>query len=130
MKNIGIIISVILFTSCNYREDKLTIQNNSNKDICCETLIRGIKDSAFYPVSAGIEISPNSGRHPLVRNGILNEMKDQSLDKVLYLVYYNCNDKEFVYKNFKNIIFNKKYLVHQYSINKLDSLNWVVKYQH
>jgi len=47
MKKI-IYLSIIVLTSCHYKNDELKILNNSSSSLCYETVIFNIKDSMYY----------------------------------------------------------------------------------
>jgi len=120
---------VILISGCEYGKEKLAIQNNSNNDICYQTLILRKGSKAFYQVSAGGEIKANGLDHPVVRRPISNEIDEYSSNKILYIIFYRCTDQEYVYQNIGSVVYNKKYATKKYFIKDLDSLNWLIKYE-
>jgi hypothetical protein len=119
----------ILLVSCDYSKDKLIIQNNSKKEICYQTLVSNKANHVFYQVSAGGEIKAGSYNSPLVRQDIFTVIENSSSDKKLYVVFHDCNDKEYVYKHINSIVFDKRYIIKSFYKKDLDSLQWVIKYE-
>jgi hypothetical protein len=114
--------------SCHYKKDKLKIKNNTAKDIYYDVILKYRYENTYYGAASGGRIKPNTYDSPAVRGTILHEMNENSFEKILYIVYFNAKDLEYVYKNENTIIFNKKFHVDKYSIRELDSMKWIINY--
>lgn len=130
---IFILFIVVIFYSCNYTRDKLSILNASNYEIFYETIIISKETLKYYQVSGGAKINPNSYSSPIVRGGYKNTIRynllENSLDGYLYIVFYNKTDQIFVYKNINNIVNNNNFITIKYHLSELDNINWVIKYE-
>lgn len=121
-----LLINTFFIISCHYTDDKLIIKNNSQNEICYETLIKSKKK--YDQISGGGKIKINGSESPSVRSSISKEINENSSNKILYIVYYNFEDLQFVNNNLNTIVNNKKFKVDKYSLKELDSMNWVVSY--
>jgi hypothetical protein len=128
MKKIFVLSLFLVFIACDYSKDKLRIINNSKEDVHYETLIKNKENYVFYQISAGGEININDTSSPLVRTPIIDLINENSVDSILYIVFYNKIDQQYVYKNINRIIFDKKYITYKYSKKELDNMNWIVSY--
>ncbi|MEY2692208.1 MAG: hypothetical protein RIT03_598 [Bacteroidota bacterium] len=129
MKKITALISIFILTSCHYSKDKLVIKNNSKLIICYETLIKN--RTAYYQISGGGKIKSFSFDSPPVRgnsNSIKYALENESIDKILYVVYYDLKDLEYVNKNLNTIISNKNFQTDTYTLKELNSLNWEINF--
>lgn len=117
-----------ILSSCGYTNDKLKIFNNSDTDICYQTLIKD-DDGTYFQASAGDCVDKGKSTSPVVRGSIEYKIEQNSIDKVLYIVYYKKKDQEYIFKNIKTIIFNKKFKNDKYSLEKLNENNWKIFYQ-
>ncbi|MEI7510418.1 MAG: hypothetical protein WCJ62_13260 [Flavobacterium sp.] len=126
MKVYTLIILILTLTGCGYTTDKLIIKNNSDKNVCYETLITN--NEGYYQASAGGEVVSKKTNSPTTRGAIWYQMEKESSDKILYVVYYDSIDREYVYKNIKTIVNDGKFKVNKYSLKELDSLKWVIIY--
>ncbi len=122
------LVSAFVITSCHYKKDKLKIKNNSTNNIYYHIILKFRDENTYYGPAVGGKIAPNTYDSPGVRSTILHEMETNSYNKMLYIVYFNVEDREYVYKNENTVIFNKKFKVDKYSLNELDSINWAVSY--
>jgi hypothetical protein len=113
--------------SCGYNNDKLKIYNKSNSSICYETLIKD-REGEYFQASAGDCIDLGKNSSPPLIGSIEYNMEQSSIDKVLYIVYYNRQDQEYVYKNIKTIVHNKKFKTDKYTLETLSRRNWKVIY--
>ena len=124
----SIFIIVFCLTGCEYHQDRLLIQNGTKKEICSELLIQNKVDGKYQEVAANLEIQPYKSGHPISRSSISFELQNNSVDSILYIVVHNYSDREYVFKNIDNLVFDKRFKTKRFSKSKLDSLNWTVKY--
>jgi hypothetical protein len=129
MKKIILILITFLMFSCNYTKDRLVLVNKTGeKDICYSTYLISCDSKAFYEASAGGEFGTlYKESSPLVRTPILDLVNENSLDKTLYIVLYKKSEKDFVFKNGKNIPYNKRFKTLKYTLNELNNLNWIIE---
>jgi hypothetical protein len=55
-------------------------------------------------------------------------LENESIDKILYVVYYDLKDLEYVNKNLNTIISNKNFQTDTYTLKELNSLNWEINF--
>ena len=96
------------------------IENKSSSDICYEPILLLKQDSTFRQASTSRTALARGADHPGVRLPISYQLDNFSLDKKLYVVFFNCNDREYVFKNIRTIVNNKKFLVKTFSKEELD----------
>ncbi len=122
-----VFIVAFFVVGCHYRQDRLLIQNDAGEKICCEILIKNKSSSVYYEVAANLEIETNKSAHPISRSSISAELKNNSADSILYIIFHNCDDREYIFNNIDSIVFDKRFNVSKYSHSKLDSLSWRIK---
>jgi hypothetical protein len=126
--NIIFVTSISFIVGCEYRPDRLMIENKSSSDICYEPILLMKQDSTFRQASTSGTALAQGADHPGVRLPIAYQLDNYSLDKKLYVVFFNCNDRGYVFKNLRTVVFNKRFIVRSFDKNELDSLGWVIKY--
>lgn len=130
------IFSVIfILVSCGYSKDKLVIKNTTNEDICYDLLAKDVSKSVYYQVSTGGKIKKFTSESPIIHTtirSISDEIKDETNDGNLYILFHNEDIQDYVYSNMHNnmdnLIHNKNIKSHKYSVKELDSLNWIITY--
>jgi hypothetical protein len=128
MKKTVTFLFFLFFLSCGYHEDKLKIKNNSEKPISYWPMLKNKDSGFFYGVGITREIEPGKDESPSLIGSIAYRMQEDKSDKVLYVIFFNEIDRQFVYKNSKDIVLDKKFKVLRYSFKELDSLNWHIEY--
>ncbi len=126
MKYLYYLLFIVLI-SCGYSNDKLLIRNDTSKKINFSTLVKG-KNNDFIDASMGGLIYAKDSTHPVIRTSILYALNKKSIDTTLYIVFYDSDKIEFVYKHLDSIVFMKSFITKRYTKAKLDSLKWVITY--
>ena len=124
----SILIIFFFITGCQYKPDKLLIRNGTKKEICSEILIKNKIDDKYKAVAANLVILPHHSGHPTRKYSILFELQNNSADSILYIVFHNYSDRDYVFKNIDNSVFDKRFKLKKFSIIALDNLNWTVNY--
>jgi hypothetical protein len=122
------ILLIFFSLSCTYGVDKLVVKNNSKSNICYQVLIKYKNKNSYYHAGVGKEMEPNSKNSPVIKETILDAMKEFSNDKILYIIYYTVKDRDYVHENLEHIVGSKKIKIDRYSLKELDSMNWVISY--
>ncbi len=120
-------IVTLMILGCEYHQDKLMIKNTTSSDICFETLIK-TSSGKYIQVSAGDKIHSNSSVNPITRTDIADELNSKSFDKILYLVFFDCTQNDYVNHNIDSLVIQKLFFVKKYNAKQLDSANWHVTY--
>lgn len=117
-----------LMVGCCYQNDKLLIINKSKREIYYTTLLKSKVDSTYFSNSGGGNIEINGTSNPIVRQSISSTIDELSAEKMLYVVYFDLKEQEFVYKNINSILTNPKVKVNKYSKKELENLNWILEF--
>ena len=125
--NFFLIVLSLTILSCGYNNDKLKIYNKSNGPICYETLIKDA-EGTYFQVSSGDCIDMGKISSPPLIGSIEYKMEQSSIDKILYIVYYNRKNEEYVYKNLKTIVNDENYKTEKYTLESLNRAQWKVIY--
>lgn len=126
-----LIVLLLIFTRCEYNKDKLKIKNETSNKLFCETITIDKEDYNYHQNSGGAIISAHSVGSPIVRGGensIKSDILQNSVDGYLYIIYYFQKDQEYINKNIRTIIFDKRFKVGKYNLKELDSLDWTITY--
>lgn len=123
-----VVFTAFIFLNCHYRKDELVITNNTNDEVCYETLAKNKKQNIYFQASAGGKIKPHGRDSPLVRGSIKYTIQDSLADNTLYIVFYNLKEREYIYKNINNLVGNGKYIVRRFSRKELDKKKWMISY--
>lgn len=123
-----LILFAFLNVSCHYSKDKLIIYNISKREIYYTTILKSKDDNSYFSNSGGGNIEINGFSNPIVRQTISSTIDELSAEKILYIVYFDSKDQEFVYKNINTILTNSKVKVKKYSKIELQNLNWKIKF--
>ncbi|QLL57382.1 MULTISPECIES: hypothetical protein [Empedobacter] len=129
MKKI-IYLSIIVLTSCHYKNDELKILNNSSSSLCYETVIFNIKDSMYYLGPASDKLATEQIKSPIVKTSIRSKINNEKYNGILYIYFLPCNKREEFWNNTDSImkkqIDNIKML--KFTEEQLDSIDWLVIY--
>lgn len=117
-----------LMVNCHYHDDNLVIKNNSNKTIRYETLTKSVFYNEYYQISGGGKIDAHNTDSPPVRESIKDELENEASDKNLYVVFYDTEYQDYIYKNINSIAISGKFKVAKYSKNELEKMGWVINY--
>ncbi|MGZ9677502.1 hypothetical protein [Flavobacterium sp. GNP001] len=126
-----LIVLLLIFTRCEYNKDKLKIKNETSNKLFCETITIDKEDYNYHQNSGGAIIPAHSVGSPIVRGGensIKSDILQNSVDGYLYIIYYFQKDQEYINKNIRTIIFDKRFKVGKYNLKELDSLGWTITY--
>ena len=126
--NYFVLVTFLLSISCHYHEDNLIIKNNSNKNICYQTLTRSVVDGEYYEISGGGEIESHKTDSPPVRGSIENSIEDKQSDKNLYVIFYEWKQFDFIIKDITKSVESGKFQVEKYSNKELKKSNWKINY--
>ncbi|WP_281336650.1 hypothetical protein [Flavobacterium eburneipallidum] len=139
MKKSSFYVACLMFfllTGCGYKKDKLSVKNITSNDMCCVLLAKDINKGFYYQVGDICKIKRFTSESPIIHttmSSISDEIKDETNDGNLYVLFYNEDIQDYVYKNMENkmdnLIHNKKIKSHKYSLKELDSLNWQIEYK-
>ncbi|WP_314243039.1 hypothetical protein [Empedobacter tilapiae] len=125
-----IYLSIIVLTSCHYKNDELKILNNSSSSLCYETVIFNIKDSMYYLGPASDKLAPKQIKSPIVKTSIRSKINNEKYNGILYIYFLPCNKREEFWSNTDSImkkqIENIKIL--KFTEEELDNMNWLVNY--
>ncbi|AWA29433.1 hypothetical protein HYN48_04655 [Flavobacterium magnum] len=129
-KAILLLCFTVLASSCHYKKDQLLIRNNSNEQMCYETIING-KDG-YYRVSAGGTVEAHAEDSPIRRSPIIGPLEENAAGHILYIVFYKPTHK-FIIDNIKadnidNIVKSGKVTISKYTLDELNKMKWVVQY--
>ncbi len=129
MKNLFYFILILTLSSCGYYSDKqLQVINNSSQNIWYQILIKYKNNETYLHIGIGRKLNAHEQDIPIVKRNIKDEIDDFSHNKILYIIYYNDKEMEYVHQNLELLIDSKKFKVDKYTLKELDSMNWVVKY--
>lgn len=135
MKKYFFVFILIITIGCNYINDKLIVQNNTDKEIWFVVMYKNRLDNKFYYTQIQSLVYPNESTSAILQVvGTNNKnceeiLNNQLYDNKIYVAFFNPNVTGPIENLNPNVIFdNEKIKVKIYTKNDLDNLGWVVNY--
>jgi len=135
MKKYLLTIVFLLIISCNYKKDKLKIQNNTEKEVYFMPFMKSKSDNNYHQIAIGGIVRSGDFSFPLLQKvGRMNKNMSEelnlfSLDKKLYLVFYSSKYSERIHKmKDAEIMSNTDFKIQKYTLEELNRMNWEVEY--
>jgi len=124
-------VSLLFITTvgCHYHRSNLIIRNKTNKKIFYSTLAKEVTGE-FYNISSGGQVESDRSDSPFIRgrsDGFKTDIDSYS-DKLIYIAFFESEEKQYVYKNVDSMMKTGKLKVMKFSKKELDSLDWEITY--